>query len=296
MWKGVAVSTSVILVGVAFVVICLDSVPTVFCLLIVPTFAPYNAYIVSVVSEIDIIACVHAHRQLCFFNGRCVVLVLVCRVLNETPSLLVGVHGGMRNNAIVGNIGHFDDEIDLASSEGLEGMKVNNIVPCGLFVCPVGHSVIVLAPSQQGRCLLLPKEVDERAKLDFLVPGAALTVFTQESKIIWVSRLKGGVLASRPTSKFLGRSIGSPSFVMSRSRTRCLTGRSIPTRMSVMVQPCRPAIFLSVMVSIKAQNCCCQTHFIVRRLQDDRRCHDEADRIKHHFCEEGTDVTYTSLS
>merc|ERR1719149_620777 len=30
----------------------------------------------------------------------------------------------MKNNAIVGNIGHFDDEIDMAGLEGLEGMKV----------------------------------------------------------------------------------------------------------------------------------------------------------------------------
>merc|ERR1712054_428064 len=29
----------------------------------------------------------------------------------------------MKNNAIVGNIGHFDNEIDMAGLEGLEGMK-----------------------------------------------------------------------------------------------------------------------------------------------------------------------------
>ena len=29
----------------------------------------------------------------------------------------------LKNNAFVGNTGHFDNEIDLAGSEGLEGMK-----------------------------------------------------------------------------------------------------------------------------------------------------------------------------
>merc|ERR1712183_1001615 len=33
----------------------------------------------------------------------------------------------MKNNAIVCNIGHFDNEIDMASLEGSEGIKVENI-------------------------------------------------------------------------------------------------------------------------------------------------------------------------
>merc|ERR1712032_1182286 len=33
----------------------------------------------------------------------------------------------MKNNAIVGNIGHFDNEIHMAGLEKLEGMKVENI-------------------------------------------------------------------------------------------------------------------------------------------------------------------------
>ena len=39
----------------------------------------------------------------------------------------------------------------------LEAWEVNNIMPCGLFRLPVGHGVIVLASSQQGRCLLFPQ-------------------------------------------------------------------------------------------------------------------------------------------
>merc|ERR1719157_319134 len=35
----------------------------------------------------------------------------------------------MKNNAIVGNIGHFDNEIDMAGLEGFAGIKVENIKP-----------------------------------------------------------------------------------------------------------------------------------------------------------------------
>merc|ERR1712093_177061 len=59
----------------------------------------------------------------------------------------------MKNNAIVGNIGHFDNEIDMAGLEGLAGMKVENIKPqVDRFVFPDGHGVIVLA---SGRLLNL---------------------------------------------------------------------------------------------------------------------------------------------
>merc|ERR1711943_173706 len=43
----------------------------------------------------------------------------------------------MKNNAIVGNIGHFDNEIDMAGLEGFEGIKVENIKPqVDRFVSP----------------------------------------------------------------------------------------------------------------------------------------------------------------
>merc|ERR1711901_3434 len=52
----------------------------------------------------------------------------------------------MKNNAIVGNIGHFDNEIDMAGLEGFKGIKVENIKPqVDRFVFPDGHGVIVLA-------------------------------------------------------------------------------------------------------------------------------------------------------
>jgi len=59
----------------------------------------------------------------------------------------------MKNNAIVGNIGHFDNEIDMAGLEKLEGIKVENIKPqVDRFIFPDGHGVIVLA---SGRLLNL---------------------------------------------------------------------------------------------------------------------------------------------
>merc|ERR1712070_999711 len=52
----------------------------------------------------------------------------------------------MKNNAIVGNIGHFDNEIDMAGLEGFPGMKVENIKPqVDRFEFPDGHGVIILA-------------------------------------------------------------------------------------------------------------------------------------------------------
>merc|ERR1712113_1191038 len=59
----------------------------------------------------------------------------------------------MKNNAIVGNIGHFDNEIEMENLENFPGIKVENIKPqVDRFVFPDGHGVIVLA---SGRLLNL---------------------------------------------------------------------------------------------------------------------------------------------
>jgi len=59
----------------------------------------------------------------------------------------------MKNNAIVGNIGHFDNEIQMAELEGFPGIKVENIKPqVDRFEFPDGHGIIVLA---SGRLLNL---------------------------------------------------------------------------------------------------------------------------------------------
>jgi adenosylhomocysteinase len=59
----------------------------------------------------------------------------------------------MKNNAIVGNIGHFDNEIDMAGVEKYPGIKRIEIKPqVDRYEFPDGHGVIILA---QGRLLNL---------------------------------------------------------------------------------------------------------------------------------------------
>ena len=59
----------------------------------------------------------------------------------------------MKNNAIVGNIGHFDNEIDMAGLENDKAMKLINIKPqVDKWTFPDGHSIIILA---EGRLLNL---------------------------------------------------------------------------------------------------------------------------------------------
>merc|ERR1712023_166352 len=59
----------------------------------------------------------------------------------------------MKNNAIVGNIGHFDNEIDMAGLEAYPGVKRTEIKPqTDRYQFPDGHGVIILA---QGRLLNL---------------------------------------------------------------------------------------------------------------------------------------------
>merc|ERR1711976_576308 len=126
----------------------------------------------------------------------------------------------MKNNAIVGNIGHFDNEIQMAELEGFPGIKVENIKPqVDRFEFPDGHGIIVLAsgrllnlgcatghPSFVMSCsftnqtlaqldllknmtekkykndvYLLPKELDEKvARLHLPALGAQLTELTKE--------------------------------------------------------------------------------------------------------------------
>merc|ERR1719352_726540 len=126
----------------------------------------------------------------------------------------------MKNNAIVGNIGHFDNEIDMAGLEAVKGIKVENIkAQVDRYVFPDGKGIIVLAagrllnlgcatghPSFVMSCsftnqvlaqlelwkerdtgkygknvYLLPKELDEKvARLHLASLGAKLTVLTKE--------------------------------------------------------------------------------------------------------------------
>ena len=126
----------------------------------------------------------------------------------------------MKNNAIVGNIGHFDTEIDMEGVENFKGIQRINIKPqVDRFLFPDGHGVIVLAsgrllnlgcatghPSFVMSCSFtnqvlaqielwtnrttgkykndvytLPKELDEKvASLHLAALGAELTILTKE--------------------------------------------------------------------------------------------------------------------
>merc|ERR1712034_146 len=107
----------------------------------------------------------------------------------------------MKNNAIVGNIGHFDNEIEMAALEGFPGIKVDNIKPqvdrflfldghgiimlasgrlCNLG-CATGHPSFVMSCSFTNQVYLLPKELDEKvARLHLPSLGAQMTTLTKE--------------------------------------------------------------------------------------------------------------------
>ncbi len=59
----------------------------------------------------------------------------------------------MKDKAIVGNIGHFDNEIDMAGLKKVKGIRKTNIKPqYDMWTFPDGHSVLILA---EGRLLNL---------------------------------------------------------------------------------------------------------------------------------------------
>ncbi len=124
----------------------------------------------------------------------------------------------MKHNAIVGNIGHFDTEIDMAGLTKFPGIERRNVKPqVDEWAFPDGHSIIVLAEGRllnlgcatghpsfvmsnsftnqviaqielfthtdfyERRVYTLPKHLDEKvARLHLDKLGAKLTVLTEE--------------------------------------------------------------------------------------------------------------------
>jgi adenosylhomocysteinase len=124
----------------------------------------------------------------------------------------------MKNKAIVGNIGHFDNEIDMAGLKKTPGIRKVNIKPqYDEWVFPDGHSILILAEGRllnlgcatghpsfvmsasftnqvlaqlalwqnegeyQKRVYVLPKKLDEEvARLHLRHLGVELTVMTQQ--------------------------------------------------------------------------------------------------------------------
>jgi adenosylhomocysteinase len=132
----------------------------------------------------------------------------------------------MKDKAIVANIGHFDNEIDMAGLKKVKGLERINIKPqYDEFVFPDGHSVMILAEGRlmnlgcatghpsfvmsssftnqvmaqielftnldkyEKKVYVLPKHLDEKvARLHLEKLGARLTELTPEqAKYIGVS-------------------------------------------------------------------------------------------------------------
>ncbi|GIL47974.1 hypothetical protein Vafri_4699 [Volvox africanus] len=109
-----------------------------------------------IVSEIDPIcalqACMEGYQVLPLEDVVDTVDIFVTTTGNK--DIIMAHHmAKMKNNAIVGNIGHFDNEVDMAGLFAYPGIKRQNIKPqVDRFIFPDGHAVIILA---EGRLLNL---------------------------------------------------------------------------------------------------------------------------------------------
>jgi adenosylhomocysteinase len=173
------------------------------------------------VSEIDPICALQAHM-----NGLQVVTIedvvgqvdIFVTATGNKDIIMAGHMKQMKNNAIVCNIGHFDNEIDVSGLQKFPNIKRSNIKPqVDRYIFPDGHGIILLAegrlvnlgcatghPSFVMSCSFtnqvlaqinlwenkdtylkkvynLPKELDEEvARLHLDKLGAKLTVLTKE--------------------------------------------------------------------------------------------------------------------
>merc|ERR1712070_316990 len=110
----------------------------------------------TIVSEIDPIcalqACMDGY-QVCPIEDVLATADIFITTTGNKDIIMVDMMAKMKNNAIVGNIGHFDNEIDMAGLEKYPGIKDTEIKPqVNRFEFPDGHGVIVLA---RGRLLNL---------------------------------------------------------------------------------------------------------------------------------------------
>ena len=109
-----------------------------------------------VVTEIDPICALQASME--GFEVRTLESVLdradIFITATGNKDIITAAHmGKMKDKAIVGNIGHFDNEIDMAGLKKIAGIRRVNIKPqYDEWVFPDGHSVLILA---EGRLLNL---------------------------------------------------------------------------------------------------------------------------------------------
>eukprot|EP00184_Porphyridium_aerugineum_P008158 CAMPEP_0184692970 /NCGR_PEP_ID=MMETSP0313-20130426/1291_1 /TAXON_ID=2792 /ORGANISM="Porphyridium aerugineum, Strain SAG 1380-2" /LENGTH=489 /DNA_ID=CAMNT_0027150907 /DNA_START=66 /DNA_END=1535 /DNA_ORIENTATION=- len=108
------------------------------------------------VSEIDPICALQAAMEgftICPIEDVIDKVDIVITTTGNKDIIMVSHMAKMKNNAIVGNIGHFDNEIDMAGLESYPGIVRQNLKPqTDRWMFPDGHGVIVLA---EGRLLNL---------------------------------------------------------------------------------------------------------------------------------------------
>lgn len=108
------------------------------------------------VAEVDPIcalqACMEGYRVVKYATVVAEVDIVVTTTGNKDIVMAADM-AKMKNNSIVGNIGHFDNEIDMLGLQNWPGIKRENIKPqVDRWVFPDGHGILVLA---EGRLLNL---------------------------------------------------------------------------------------------------------------------------------------------
>jgi adenosylhomocysteinase len=94
------------------------------------------------------------YHDSCALTLECLRATLSDITVTGNTSIITAAHmAQMKDKAIVGNIGHFDNEIDMAGLKKVKGIKRIQIKPqYDEYVFPDGHSVMILA---EGRLLNL---------------------------------------------------------------------------------------------------------------------------------------------
>ena len=110
-----------------------------------------------IVTEIDPICALQAAMdgyQVARAGGRRLASADIFVTTTGNKDVITAEHmAQMKHQAIVGNIGHFDNEIDMAGLEAIDGIERINIKPqVDEWVFPDGHAIIVLS---EGRLLNL---------------------------------------------------------------------------------------------------------------------------------------------
>jgi adenosylhomocysteinase len=109
-----------------------------------------------IIAEIDPICALQAAMEGYEVNTveNCVEFADIFVTTTGNKDIITAEHmSRMKDKAIVGNVGHFDNEIDMAGLKKIEGIERINVKPqYDQWVFPDGHSVLVLA---EGRLLNL---------------------------------------------------------------------------------------------------------------------------------------------